>query len=241
MLIGSDFEKLHFQFAGLELVEPNAILGNSLIFVLSSYFALKTGRLQESHAYFRYWKYFFTIFGASFLLGGLAHGFYLYFGVYGKAPSWFGGILSTYFLERALLSIFPKKSLQLVFIRWSTWKLVFFLLLQTVVILAVDLTNYPSLGFAISSANSSIGLVLTLGVLSYYYSKTMNAFQYLWISVLVLLPSVFFQVFKINFHPWMDRNDVGHILLLICLPLYFTSIKRYSRQQKEALFTTKND
>jgi hypothetical protein len=46
---------------------------------------------------------------------------------------------------------------------------------------------------------------------------------------LLLIPSGLFISFKINIHPWFDKNDFGHLLLIVSMFLYFKSIKSYSK------------
>ena len=48
-------------------------------------------------------------------------------------------------------------------------------------------------------------------------------------GVLLLIPSGLFISFKINLHPWFDKNDFGHLLLIAAMFLYFKAIKSYSK------------
>jgi hypothetical protein len=98
--------------------------------------------------------------------------------------------------------------------------------------LFVDLTVDPQKGLLVPTLNSIIGLSLTIGALGYYYSKTLGpSFNYLWLSTFILIPSAVVQSMKINIHPWMDRNDISHILLIISLFMYYRSIKGYAAEQ----------
>jgi hypothetical protein len=44
----------------------------------------------------------------------------------------------------------------------------------------------------------------------------------------VLLPNALVQGMKINLHPWFDRNDFSHVLLMIGVSIYFVGIKKLS-------------
>jgi glucan phosphoethanolaminetransferase (alkaline phosphatase superfamily) len=73
-----------------------------------------------------------------------------------------------------------------------------------------------------------IGLAVSLGILGAIYAKKIHSsFKYLWISALILIPSAIFLIFKISFAQWFDRNDAGHLLIVISLFMYYQTIKNY--------------
>ena len=232
MLIGSDFPKISWKPFGLDLVEPNAMIGDALILLVALTFAYKASKISGNNTYYLRWKWFFIVFGSGFFFGGLGHLFFNYWGVPGKYASWYLGILASFFVETALISIYPDEKKQRFFLRVSQIKMVLAFVTATGVFLFVDLTVDPQKGLLVPTLNSIIGLSLTIGALGYYYSKTLGpSFNYLWLSTFILIPSAVVQSMKINIHPWMDRNDISHILLIISLFMYYRSIKGYAAEQ----------
>jgi hypothetical protein len=230
MLIGKDYPKIEFDLFGLELLEPNAFIGDTIIFLIALYLAYKTSNLSIKNSFFTYWKWFFIIFGFGFFAGGIGHMMYNYFGVPGKYLSWYGGILASFFVEKAIISIFSKVSWKPTLNAIVVSKLVLAIIAATYVFATVDLTVDPQKGLIVPTLNSIIGLSLSLGVLGYYYQlKIDSSFRYLWMSTLILIPSAVFQAKKINFHQWFDRNDVSHILLITSMFMYFICIEKYAK------------
>lgn len=230
MLVGQDFPKITFEFMGYQLLEPNAFIGDLLLFLVSMYLLVATRSLQKETPFFKNWKRFYLVFGISFLLGGFGHLLYNYWGLWGRYLPWLLGIVATFFAERAMVSIYPAKSRIPLYNRIINLKLVLSLIAELLVFSLGDLESNQQLGLMVPTISSVIGLGTALGVLGYYYSKVINpCFRYLWWSTLILIPSAFFQALKINIHPWFDRSDVSHLLLIVSIVLYFQTIKRYAR------------
>lgn len=229
MRIGSDFPKIEFELFGLDLLEPNAVIGDTIILVMALYFAHKIANIKRKTSFNNLWAWFYLFFGFSFFIGGLGHALFNYTGIPGKYPSWYLGMISSYFLERAMISIYPVISLRKLFNQLALIKLVLALIAATMVFNFVDLSEDPSIGLRVPTINSIIGLIFSLAVLGLYYTRKIHPeFRYLFISFLLLIPTVFVQSMKIGFYPWFDRNDISHVLLLISMILYWKSIKAYS-------------
>lgn len=230
MLIGKDYPKIEFEFLGLDLLEPNTFIGDVIIVILALYFAYKVNKISIKTPYFIYWKWFFIVFGTGFFIGGLAHLFFNYWGIPGKYTSWYSGIIASFLVEYAMISIHPIQKIKTILKKVIWIKLTLALVIETLIFIKLDLNTTPALGLIVPTVNSVIGLGLTLGILGYYYQKKIDSsFKYLWISTLILIPSALFQSLKINFHQWFDKNDVSHILLIIGLILYYISIRNYSK------------
>lgn len=230
MLIGKDYPKIEFELFGLDLVEPNALIGDLVIFLVALYYYLKIGKKRSSstNLFLKNWKLFYLWFGISFLCGGFGHALFNYTGVLGKSPSWFIGMLAPYFIEQATFSIYPNVSSRKFWKQLSLIKLVLFIFLEIIVLSIFNIDHAPELGLILPTVCSTIGLVFCLGVLGAFYQKRIHSsFKYMWISVIILALSVVPQVFKINFHPYFDRNDVSHVFLIIGLVLYYQAIKRH--------------
>ena len=234
MLIGQDFDKIETTIFGYKFLEINALFGDTIILIVALFLAYKVSKFTLQTPFFNNWKRFFIIFGIGFFAGGLGHFVFHYWGLSGKYASWYLGIIAVYFVERGVVSIYPNEKWRHRFNVFFTIKLLLSIIAATCVFVFIDISQDPQKGLLVPSLNSIIGLGITLGVLGYYYQKTItNSFKYLWISTLILIPTAIFQSKKINFHQWFDRNDVSHILLIISLIIYYKAIKGYYEHLKE--------
>jgi hypothetical protein len=226
MLIGKDYPKIELNISGLNLLEPNAMIGDLLIFIISVMFAIKILRWKNSNWLFKWWIIFFLIFGISFLMGGLGHLFYNYWGIKGKYFSWFAGMSASTVIELSMLNLLPKLNLRKYLIRISLFKLVICYLIEFIILYSLNTDSDPALGLIVPSIASFLGIGLTLGILARYFElKYSSSFRYFWISTLVLLPNVFIQSLKVNIHPFFDRNDLSHCLIIISLLFYYKALK----------------
>jgi hypothetical protein len=229
MLIGKDFEKIEWDFMGLHLLEPNAMIGDIIIFTVAISLAIQVHKNTKKNIFFSLWKWFFVIFGCGFLMGGFGHLFYNYWGLNGKYFSWYSGMFAALLIELAMISIYPKvewrKKLQGI----AYGKLVLSIAIATYIYATVDLVEDPSKGLIVPTLNSVVGLGLALGLLGYYYQRKLDSsFRFLWISTLILIPSAVIQSMKINVHQWFDRNDISHVLLITSIVFYYTAVKKYN-------------
>jgi hypothetical protein len=191
--------------------------------------ASKTKKLSKSSDFFINWRYFYLLFGIDMFLGGIGHLMFKYWGFNGKYLPWILGIFSIYFVERAMLSLLMSSS-KSIWKNLSFYKLIFALLLELCVFYAIDMSKDHSIGLRIPAINSAIGFVFSLVILGNKYRKKIDKnFIYMIYGVLLLIPSGLFISFKINIHPWFDKNDFGHLLLIIAMFLYFKSIKSYGK------------
>ncbi len=234
MLIGKDFNKIEFDFFGLHLLEPNAFIGDSIILIVALYFASKISKFQTKTSFFKHWKWFYIVFGVGFFLGGIGHTFYNYLGLTGKYPSWYSGILSTLFVEQAMLTLVSNEKWRRLGIKISFLKAFLAAAIATLVFVFVYLEDDVSKGLIVPTLNSVIGLGFSLGFLGYRFSKSIHpSFKWLWISALILIPSALIQALKINLAPWMDRNDLSHVLLIMGMICYFITLNEYRKHLKQ--------
>jgi hypothetical protein len=100
MKIGEDYPKIEWDVLGLELLEPNAFIGDTLIAALAVVLFWKTRALcrKNMNSYNYLWMWFFLVFGVGFFVGGVGHLMYNYFGIFGKYGAWFIGIFSSLLL-----------------------------------------------------------------------------------------------------------------------------------------------
>lgn len=230
MLVGKDFEKIEWHFSGWDLLEPNAFIGDTLLFILALFFAFKIRKISKEDSFYNYWFWFFIVFGFSLFIGGLGHLFWNYWGITGKYFSWYSSIIAVFYIEQAMISLYPKKRIRLGLVNWSVLKLVLALIGLTVIINKVDVAADVSKGLLIPSINSAIGMILALVVLALHYQRIRTGnYKLFWIGVAILVPSAFFQFMKINFAPWFDRNDVSHVLLAITFVFYFIGVVKFKQ------------
>jgi hypothetical protein len=232
MLIGQDFDKIQFELFGLELLEPNAFIGDSILGLLALFLAFRIRKIRKTHSFYSFWFLFFISFGLGFIMGGLGHLFWNYWGVAGKYFAWFAGLFSSLFAEHAMIAINKDRRERHVFRTISRLKFVYAFLILTFLVVTRDLTNHLGWGLAVSLVSTGIGTVFAFGVLPYYYKRTLKMkFHYFWAALFMLLPVAFVQNMKINIAPWMDRNDISHILMFITLIFYFMGIGLFRKYQ----------
>lgn len=229
-MIGQDFPKIEWDVAGLALLEPNAMIGDIVLFTTALFFAAQIRKINNTHPFYKYWRLFFLWFGWSFLFGGFGHLFYNYLALWGKYPSWIMGMIATFWLTKAMLSLWPNQKQKQLASTAASILLGLGILTECIVFLKVDLTIDQSKGLFVPTLVSGIGLIFSLVGLGLYYQKTINPnFKIFWIAALILLPNAFIQSQKINIHQWFDRNDFSHVLLLLSLFLYLTAIKAIAK------------
>jgi hypothetical protein len=227
MRIGESFDKIEFELFGLDLLEPNTFIGDLLLAIVALVFSYRIYKMGYNSSFYKSWQIFFFLFGISFFLGGLGHLFYNYWEIAGKTPSWHLGIIAVYFIEKAMISIHQNQSLRNTLFLISRVKLVLAIIAAIMVNVFVDLHLDYTKGMIVPTINSTVGIVFSLGYLGYQYSKLIRSFRFFWISVLLLLPSIFLQGLNINFAQWFDKNDASHLLLIISLYLYYLGVKGY--------------
>lgn len=230
MLIGENFEKIEFQLFGLELLEPNGFIGDILLALFAFFYAYRISKFEYKSEYFSNWKTFYIIFGISSIFGSLGHLLFNYWGLPGKYPAWFLIVTSVFFIERATILLIDNEKLKKLFTLLSRIKLVLAYLGVLLTILYVDMSVDYSKGMKVPTTNTTIGLIFCLGVYGYIFkNKIHNSFKYFIYSVLIMIPAALFQSFKINLHPWFDKNDASHLILIFGISFYFVTLNKYNK------------
>ena len=183
------------------------------------------------------WKKFYFYFGLATLFSAFGHLFYNYFHFYGKIPGWILIPFSIYWIERAMLSAHPnekvKKKAELLFLM----KLMAVYLTCFVVYLLINPLENPQLLFLPIAINTIVGLVSAVGIYSYKFSKEISSgFKTILLGIVVIFPSAFIFIFKINLHPWFSKNDFSHLLMIFGIVIFFVGVKKL---YKEKLFLAK--
>ncbi len=230
MLIGKDFDKIEFSFLGLDLLEPNAFIGDLIILITALFLLSKFRNFDKSNPFIKNWRYFFLLFGSGMFLGGVGHLMFNYLGFYGKYIPWLMGICAVYFIEKAMISLL-KNNYKSLLNKLILFKLFLFISLEIFVFCFVDMSEDHSIGLRVPAINSTIGFIFFLGFLGYKFSKEIDkSFIFFLYSVLLMIPSGLFITYKINIYPWFDKNDFGHLTLVLTMLLFYKGIKSYSNK-----------
>jgi hypothetical protein len=232
-MIGADFDKIQFVLFGLNLVEPMAFITDTLMASLSIYLAISVGRFKSNHPFYTYWRWFFIIFGYGAFVGGLGHVFLNYWGVVGKFPSWICGPISIYCLEQGMIAIHPNEKKLNLFKLLSSLKLILVYGIFVYICATQPIAERLDLPFLPIAINTIVGTILTAGLLGLYYSKVMTRkFKYFYLGVLVMLPSAFIFLMKINLHQWFDKNDLSHVLMSVGIIYFYLGVKHNAKDLK---------
>jgi len=233
MKVGTDYHKIEVEWFGMELLEPNAFLGDAILGILSLVIGIYLFGRRNEHKFYRYWVWFFFTMSAGFIMGGLGHLMWNYWGVEGKYFSWYAGILGTLFAEQAMISINKNGKERSVFNTIMRLKFVYAFLALSFLIMTRDMTHQLELGLSVSLISTGIGTLFAFGFLPLYYRRQLRqSFRHFWISLIILLPVAYVQGGKFNPAQWFDRNDISHLLMFVALILYLFGIKKFHRHVK---------
>jgi hypothetical protein len=235
MLIGEDFEKIVIELFSWKIIEPNALITDTLLAVVSLFFAYLLYKNKPNTPFLTRWYNFFLVFGISSFSGGLGHSFYLYWGVAGKFFNWISGIIAIYILEQTMQTLLEKDSKYNIYQFLLKLKLLLTVVAFTAVCITQPIQLKPQLAFLPIALNTFLGVILTVGFLGYKFSKTLDVnYKYFYFGVLIMLPSAVIFFFKINLHPWFDKNDLSHVLFAMGICFFYWGIVKTSIK-KEAV------
>ncbi|MBK7129506.1 MAG: hypothetical protein IPM74_06665 [Crocinitomicaceae bacterium] len=229
-MIGSDFEKIHFELLGLNLVEPTAFVTNIIMALVALFILFRISSIKSNLAFYTYWKWFFGLLGFGAIGGAIGHTFYFYFGVAGKLPTWLIGPLAVYCLEQAMISNYPIQNKMHV-LKWLTKiKMMLVYSLFFLIYFVVPISDKTTVPFLPIALNTMLGVFLFTGLLAKYYAVNLsNAFRYFYFGVLLTIPIAFIFLLKINLNPWFDKNDLSHVLMTIGIIFFYVGIKKVSQ------------
>ena len=230
MRIGSNYDKIEWKAFNLDLLEPITFFGDLLIAAFCFYFAYKILKMNTKVSFYNYWRWFFISFGIAIIIGGIGHLLYNYTGAFGKWFGWLGSLISLIFLEIAFISLYPNPKVNKILYIISYIKLLLMFVIELLILSYGDIDKNQALGLIVPSINSIIGIGIYAGYFGFYYQKARDEnFKYFWVGVLVLVPTCFVQIFKINPHPYFDRNDLSHIILMLSFILFYQAINKISK------------
>jgi hypothetical protein len=192
-----------------------AIVTNGIIslFCFYAFFQLKDFTDEANY----YWKRFFIIFGISTFFGLLGHALFQYFDIPGKIPSWTLGCLSNVMAALGMLhfkgySRIRKSAVPIVWLK-SGILLVLSLVFMKFVFVAVD---------------AILTYIVYTGLYAYELKKRgIPELKWMVIGVLIMFPSAFIFLMKINVHRWLNKDDLSHLLMLTGIVFFFRSMKKW--------------
>ncbi|MES2589021.1 MAG: hypothetical protein V4622_08575 [Bacteroidota bacterium] len=216
------FEIIEFSFAGLTLQEPMALVFNWAITVFSLY-AFFSIRWSDSYSS-KQFKNFYLCLAISTFLSGFGHVLFQYFGIFGKYPAWILAVTSGYFISQGILYYYRNHKSYLL--------LKYFLIIKSVILLTLSLINKTFLFIAIDSI---LTYLLYCGYLTgRLWAKNNLDMQYFVYGILVLIPSAFIFLLNINLHRYLNRDDLSHVLMLICIILFYYGVKKMNMRYLKA-------
>ena len=233
-MIGVDFPKIEFEIFGMQLLEPMALVTDSIMGFLSIYFAYKISKIKSDLPFYNYWKLFFLVFGIGSLLGGFGHTFYNQLSFYGKIPSWLFGPISIYLAEKAMILSHWDKSKKTLYHKIANIKMAVVYLAWFGLLVTANDERISTLPFIPIAINTILGLLFFVGYLGFKYTEKFSAkFKYFWLGILIMLPTAFIFLLKINIHQWFDKNDFSHIIMMIGITYFFLGVKGISEGLKQ--------
>jgi len=226
MLIGEDFSKIVIDINGFTLLEPNAFLTDIIMGAFSIYFAVKIYSKIKEHPFIKYWYYYFLCFGIGSVCGGFAHTLFTYTGPQGKFPTWITGILCAYFIEKAMIKSVNQLNKNNVLGKIAFFKMILVFLIVIIVISTPAYQQNHKIGFIPVAINTLIGVFISVAAISIYNIKQSHLqFRYLLNGVLIMLPSFFIFMWKINLFQWFDKGDLAHVLIVFGNLLFYLGVK----------------
>lgn len=210
-------ELIEFDFLGLHLQEPMALILNWIIAGFCIFAFTKLGRFKNEANFF--WRLFYLTFGLSTFFGGLGHLFFQYAGFFGKYPSWIFGCLANGFAAMAMLrfkGISQPKDYAFALI----W-------IKSLALCAVSILTQK---FIFTAIDAIITYISYTGVYAFILKKRHPEAAFLKkfiIGVCILTPSAFIFILKLNVHQWLNKDDLSHILMLVTIYYFYLGAKEW--------------
>jgi hypothetical protein len=230
-MIGADLPPNDFMLFGLALTDPTDFIYDTIMGIISLYFAYKILPIKFENKFSNAWYRFFFIFGLATIFSGLGHLFYNYHQFYGKLIGWLLIPLSIFWIEIAMIEAHWKKKLIERAKKLYRMKLLLVYLIFTVIWVNTDVLNKPQLLFLPIAINSMLGLLIGVGIFSYQFRKKISAsFVSIFIGIAIIFPSAFIFIFKINLHQWFSKNDFSHVLMIIGIIFFYLGVAKILKE-----------
>ncbi len=216
-------ELIQFDFLGLHLQEPMALLFNWIIAGFCFYAFNKLGSYKNEANF--YWRVFYLTFGISTVMGGLGHLFFNYTGFFGKYPSWIFGCVANGFAGMGMLH-FKGISAPKSYAYYLIW-------IKSIGLCVASVITQKFIFVALDAILTYIGYT---GIYAYLLMKRDIRAKFLKnmiIAVVILLPSAFIFIFKLNIHQWLNKDDLSHILMLFAIYYFYLGLKEWGRSESQ--------
>ncbi len=150
---------------------------------------------------------FFIWMSISTFLGLFGHLFFIYFGFYGKFPSWICISVTSYYFCISILEINQ--------INIKNWKIGLFTKGISCLLISLMFTKFSFV--ALDSVVSFMVLGTFLGVKLFKEQKN----PFLLIGTICILPTLFIFGLKMNIHRYFNKDDFSHFFILLSLFFYY--------------------
>lgn len=216
-------EIIKFTFFGFQLQEPMAMLTNGLLSLFCAFAYVQLKNNQDKANY--WWMRFYLFFGISTFCAVWGHALFYYFDIPGKFPCWFFGTLANICAANGMLSFdgfaYPKKFARRIIYAKSIFLFLLAIYFRSFIFITID---------------AAITYVVYTGVFASFLKKRgLYEMKYIISGVVVLLPSIFIFLLKINPHRWLNKDDVSHILMLGCIFLFYLGMSQWANRWNESV------
>jgi hypothetical protein len=231
-MIGKDFPPNNFFLFGLDLTDPTDFIYDVILGILALYYCYKISKFSQPNEFFSNWKNFYLYFGLATLLSAFGHLFYNYFHYLGKVPGWIVIPISTYWIGRAILSAHQNKNVIKKANFLFLMKLITTYVICLVVWLNINPLEKPQLLFLPIAIDTIVGLLVAVGFYSFKFSKEISSnFRYILLGIIIIFPSAFIFILKINLHQWFSKNDFSHVLMVFAISFFFYGVNKLQKEQ----------
>ncbi|MDH5609291.1 MAG: hypothetical protein OEY56_07405 [Cyclobacteriaceae bacterium] len=207
--------KISIEWGGFVLLEPMSFILN-WVMMLQSFFYFHKLKEWRNSSFSINWRWFFLLFGLSAFFGGPSHLFYHYTGLFGKIPGWSSAVLAVSFMELAMVSLTNHE-----YLKSRLEKLVYLKLFITIASLTYnfhfDVVLFHTIGMAV--------FIFVPGFIFLFQRR--NELNYLVLGVFSLLLALPFRLYEVDFHTWFNRDDIGHVMMMTALYLFFRGVREY--------------
>ena len=210
-------EKLPFTWNGLCLQEPMALLTNWVIAITALYLFFRIKR--PFSAFRRNWRKFYLFFSISTFFGGLGHLLFFYFDVFGKYPCWIFGFIAAFYASKAMISVNMLTESMKRNLMWMIYGKLFILLSAAII--------FKSFFFVMADAIITY-LYFCLGLGLIYLKKGYKSFSYTILAVLILMPSIYIFLMKVNPHIWFNKDDLSHVLMVLTIIFFYIGVVKFA-------------
>jgi hypothetical protein len=151
---------------------------------------------------------------------------FTYSGPQGKFPTWISGILSVYFIEKAMVKTSRRFNKNNILGKISFFKMIGVFLGVITVISTRAFDDDHTIGFLPVVINTIIGVFISVAFASSLNLKFQGSFRWFILGVVVMLPSSIIFLMKINLFRWFDKGDLSHLLMTIGITLFYLGITK---------------